>query len=259
MDLVTVTGTENIMMAATLAQGTTVIENAAQEPEVVDLANCLNAMGAQIRRGHGTIMIEGVERLHGAHYEVMPDRIETGTFLVGGGRDRRARDAAKTSARDTLDAVLAKLEEAGAHINDRTEDWIELDMRGNGARAQSTSHRAVSRRSRPTCRRSSWRSNSVAEGIGVITETIFENRFMHVQELQRLGADIRVDGNTAIIRGVDQITGAPIMATDLRASASLVWPASSPRHDGRPRLPHRSRLRTSKKKLSGLEVARLPA
>ncbi len=220
MDMVTVTGTENIMMAATLASGTTVIENAAQEPEVVDLANCLNAMGAKISgAGSTTMVIEGVERLDGCHYEVLPDRIETGTFLVGGAMTG-GRVVAKKTRADTLDAVLAKLEEAGAHIN-TTEDSIELDMRGNRPRA--VDFITAPYPGFPTDMQAQFMAlNSVAEGVGVITETIFENRFMHVQELQRLGANIRVDGHTAIVRGVNNMTGAPIMATDLRASASLV-------------------------------------
>jgi UDP-N-acetylglucosamine 1-carboxyvinyltransferase len=220
LDMVTVTGTENLMMAAALAQGTTVIENAAQEPEVVDLANCLNAMGARIA-GAGTpsMTIEGVDRLDGCTYEVLPDRIETGTFLVGAAMTGGRVTARRTRA-DTLDAVLAKLEEAGAHIN-TTADSIELDMRGNRPRAVdlvTAPYPAF-----PTDMQAQFVAlNSVAEGVGVVTETIFENRFMHVQELQRLGADIRIEGNTAIVRGSSKLTGAPIMATDLRASASLV-------------------------------------
>jgi UDP-N-acetylglucosamine 1-carboxyvinyltransferase len=219
-DLVTVTGTENIMMAAALAQGTTVIENAAQEPEVVDLANCLIAMGAKIAgAGTNTITIEGVERLNGCTYEVLPDRIETGTFLVGGAMTGGRVLARKTRA-DTLDAVLAKLEDCGAHIN-TTDDSIELDMRGKRPRAVDLTTAPYP--AFPTDMQAQFMAlNTVAEGVGVITETIFENRFMHVQELQRLGADIRVEGNTAIMRGVANMTGAPIMATDLRASASLV-------------------------------------
>jgi UDP-N-acetylglucosamine 1-carboxyvinyltransferase len=220
MDMVTVTGTENIMMAATLASGTTVIENAAQEPEVVDLANCLNAMGAQIEgAGTATLVIHGVERLHGCHYDVLPDRIETGTFLIAaaitGGRvrTRNARPA-------TLDAVLAKLEETGAQLN-VGKDWIELDMRGRRPRSVSISTAPYP--AFPTDMQAQFTAlNCVAEGVGVITETVFENRFMHVHELQRLGADIQLEGNTAIIKGVGKMSGAPIMATDLRASACLV-------------------------------------
>jgi UDP-N-acetylglucosamine 1-carboxyvinyltransferase len=220
MDMVTVTGTENIMMAAVLAQGTTVIENAAQEPEVVDLANCLNALGAQIAgAGTATMVIDGVDSLHGGRYDVLPDRIETGTFLVGGAMTG-GRVICKKARPDTLDAVLAKLEECGAHIT-TTEDSIELDMRGN--RPKSVSMTTAPYPAFPTDMQAQFTAlNCVAEGVGVITETVFENRFMHVQELQRLGADIRVEGNTAIIRGVSNMSGAPIMATDLRASASLV-------------------------------------
>ncbi|TCV94085.1 UDP-N-acetylglucosamine 1-carboxyvinyltransferase [Luteibacter rhizovicinus] len=220
MDMVTVTGTENILMAATLASGTTIIENAAQEPEVVDLANCLIAMGAQIEGvGTSTLIIHGVERLHGAEYEVLPDRIETGTFLVGaamtGGKVR-----ARNARAGTMDAVLAKLEEAGAHIN-TGDDWIELDMRGKRPKAVNITTAPYP--AFPTDMQAQFTAlNCVAEGVGVITETVFENRFMHAHELQRLGADIRLEGNTAIITGVPQMSGAPIMATDLRASACLV-------------------------------------
>ena len=220
MDMVTVTGTENIMMAAALAQGTSIIENAAQEPEVVDLANCLIAMGAQIEgAGTSTLTIHGVERLHGAQYEVLPDRIETGTFLVGaamtGGKVR-----ARNARANTLDSVLAKLEEAGAHINTGA-DWIELDMQGRRPKAVNITTAPYP--AFPTDMQAQFTAlNCVAEGVGVITETVFENRFMHAHELQRLGADIRLEGNTAIIKGVDKMSGAPIMATDLRASACLV-------------------------------------
>lgn len=220
MDMVTVTGTENLMMAAALASGTTVIENAAQEPEVVDLANCLNAMGAQVSgAGSSSLVIEGVERLHGTEYEVLPDRIETGTFLVAaamtGGKVRT-----KHARPHTLDAVLSKLEEAGAHVN-TGEDWIELDMRGNRPRAVNVTTAPYP--AFPTDMQAQFTAlNCVAEGVGVITETVFENRFMHAHELQRLGADIRLEGNTVIVHGVDSISGAPMMATDLRASASLV-------------------------------------
>jgi UDP-N-acetylglucosamine 1-carboxyvinyltransferase len=220
MDTVTVTGTENILMAATLAQGTTVIENAAQEPEVVDLADFLTAMGAQIEgAGSNTITVEGVESLQGTDYSVLPDRIETGTYLVGGamtgGRIRctRARPA-------HLDSVLAKLAEAGADIS-TGDDWVELDMQGR--RPRSVDITTAPYPGFPTDMQAQFTAlNCIAEGTGVITETIFENRFMHVQELQRLGADIRVKGNTAIISGVPGLNGAPIMATDLRASACLV-------------------------------------
>ena len=220
MDMVTVTGTENILMAATLAQGTTVIENAAQEPEVVDLAHCLNAMGAKISgAGSATIVIEGVDRLHGCNYEVLPDRIETGTFLVAGAITG-GRVRAKRARPDTLDAVLVKLEESGAHVN-TGPDWIEVDMRGNRPKAVNLTTAPYP--AFPTDMQAQFIAlNAAAEGVGIITETVFENRFMHIQELQRLGADIRVEGNTAICRGVTTMSGAPLMATDLRASASLV-------------------------------------
>ncbi|MBS0516755.1 MAG: UDP-N-acetylglucosamine 1-carboxyvinyltransferase [Proteobacteria bacterium] len=219
-DIVTVTGTENIMMAAALAKGTTVLENAAQEPEVVDLANCLNTMGAKISgAGTETIVIEGVDRLDGTDYDVLPDRIETGTFLVAGAISG-GRVLAKRARPDTLDVVLQKLEETGAEIT-TGEDWIQLDMRGRKPKAVdivTAPYPAF-----PTDMQAQFTAlNAVAEGVGVITETVFENRFMHVQELQRLGADIRVDGNIATIHGVATMTGAPIMATDLRASACLV-------------------------------------
>ncbi len=220
MDMVTVTGTENIMMAAVLAEGTTVIENAAEEPEVCDLAHCLNAMGAQIEGiGSTRLVIDGVERLHGAEYNVLPDRIETGTFLVAGAitgghvRTRRTRP-------DLLKSVLGKLEDAGAHIN-TDEDSIELDMRGHRPRAVDVTTAPYP--AFPTDMQAQFTAlNCVAEGTGVITETVFENRFMHVQELHRLGADIKLEGNTAVVRGVPQMSGAQLMATDLRASASLV-------------------------------------
>ncbi len=220
MDLVTVTGTENIMMAATLASGTTVIENAAQEPEVVDLANCLNAMGAKISgAGTATLVIDGVERLNGCRYDVLPDRIETGTFLVAAAMTG-GRVLAKRARSDTLDAVLVKLEEAGAHVN-TTIDTIEVDMRGKRPRAVNLTTAPYP--AFPTDMQAQFVAmNAVAEGVGIVTETVFENRFMHVQELQRLGADIRVEGKSAIIRGVDHLSAAPVMATDLRASASLV-------------------------------------
>jgi UDP-N-acetylglucosamine 1-carboxyvinyltransferase len=219
-EIVTVTGTENLMMAATLAEGTTILENAAREPEVVDLANCLIAMGAKIT-GAGTskIIIEGVEKLHGAEYSVQPDRIETGTFLVAA-----AITGGKVKARDTdptlLDAVLQKLRDAGAEIT-LGDDWIELDM--HGKRAKAVDVHTAPYPAFPTDMQAQFMAmNCVAEGAGVVRETIFENRFMHVQELQRMGADIAVEGNTAMVRGVEQLTGAPVMATDLRASASLI-------------------------------------
>jgi len=220
MDLVTVTGTENIMMAAALANGTTVIENAAQEPEVVDLANCLNAMGAQIAgAGTSTIVVDGVERLHGTHYDVLPDRIETGTFLVAGAITG-GRVTAKRARPETLDVVLQKLEEAGAHLN-TGPDWIEVDMRGKRPRAVDVTTAPYP--AFPTDMQAQFTAlNAVAEGVGNITENVFENRFMHVHELERLGANIRIEGNTAVIRGVETMSGAPLMATDLRASACLV-------------------------------------
>lgn len=220
MDLVTVTGTENLMMAAALAQGTTVIENAAREPEVVDLANCINMMGGKVYgAGTDTITIEGVDSLHGSRYDVMPDRIETGTYLVAA-----AITGGKVKLKDTnptlLDAVLAKLREAGAEI-ETGDDWIRLDMRGR--RPQAVSVHTAPYPAFPTDMQAQFTAlNAVAEGSGIITETVFENRFMHVQELQRMGASIRLEGNTAITTGVDRLTAAPVMATDLRASASLV-------------------------------------
>jgi len=220
MDMVTVTGTENIMMAAALAEGTTVIENAAEEPEVSDLAYCLNAMGAKIGGiGTTTLVIDGVERLHGAHYAVLPDRIETGTFLVAGAITG-GKVRAKRTRPDILKSVLSKLEDAGAHIN-CDDDSIEIDMRGNRPRAVDVTTAPYP--AFPTDMQAQFTAlNCVAEGTGVITETVFENRFMHVQELHRLGADIKVEGNTAIVRGVPHMSGAQLMATDLRASASLV-------------------------------------
>ncbi len=220
MDLVTVTGTENLMMAAALADGETVIENAAREPEVVDLANCLNAMGAKIKgAGTDTIVIEGVKRLTGTEYDVLPDRIETGTFLVAGaisGGRVRVRD---TNA-DLLDSVLVKLRDAGADIV-VGEDWIELDMQGR--RPKAVDIHTAPYPAFPTDMQAQFTAmNCVAEGVSTITETLFENRFMHVQEMKRLGADIKLEGNTAICTGKEKLTGAPVMATDLRASASLV-------------------------------------
>jgi UDP-N-acetylglucosamine 1-carboxyvinyltransferase len=220
MDIITVTGTENLMMAASLAEGETVIENAAREPEVVDLANCLNKMGARISgAGSDTIRIQGVESLTGIEYKVMPDRIETGTFLVAAAVSR-----GRIKVRDTepglLDAVLAKLLEAGAYI-ESGEDWIELDMKGQRPRAVNI-HTAPYP-AFPTDMQAQFTVlNAVAEGVGTITENVFENRFMHVQEMQRMGANIMLEGNTAICSGVEKLTGAPVMATDLRASASLV-------------------------------------
>jgi UDP-N-acetylglucosamine 1-carboxyvinyltransferase len=219
-DLVTVTGTENILMAATLAKGTTVLDNCAEEPEVVDLANCLNMMGAKIS-GIGTarMVIEGVDRLGGGHYDVMPDRIETGTFLVAGAMTG-GRVLCRRARGDILEVVLHKLEEAGAHLNTGA-DFVEIDMRGKRPKAVSVTTAPYP--AFPTDMQAQFAAmNCIAEGVGVIKETIFENRFMHLNELMRLGADIRIDGHTAIIQGVERLTGAPIMATDLRASASLV-------------------------------------
>lgn len=220
MDIVTVTGTENLMMAATLADGVTLIENAAREPEVVDLANCLNRMGAKVSgAGTDTIRIEGVERLSGTDYRVLPDRIETGSFLVAGAITG-GRVRAKHTRPDTMDAVLQTLREAGAEIT-VGEDWIELDM--HGRRPQAVNVHTAPYPAFPTDMQAQFMAlNVVAEGTGTITETVFENRFMHVQEMQRMGASIRLEGNTAISSGVDRLAGAPVMATDLRASASLV-------------------------------------
>ncbi len=219
MDVVSVTGTENLMMAATLADGRTVIENAAREPEVVDLANCLNSMGAQVL-GAGTdeIIIEGVESLHGADHTVIPDRIETGTYLVAA-----AITGGDITVRDTqphlLEAVLEKLRQAGADI-EVGDDWIRLQTHGKRMRAVNI--RTAPYPAFPTDMQAQFMVlNSVAVGTGTITETIFENRFMHVQELQRMGAKIDLQGNTAIVTGTDKLQGAPVMATDLRASASL--------------------------------------
>jgi len=219
MDLVTVTGTENIMMAATLASGETVIENAAREPEVVDLANCLNAMGAQVNgAGSDVIRITGVPRLKSADYRVMPDRIETGTFLAAAAATGGEVRLLGTRA-DILEAVLEKLREAGAQI-EAAADWISLRMNGP---LRAVSLRTAPYPGFPTDMQAQFIAvNSVAEGTSRVTETIFENRFMHVQELRRLGANIDIEGNTAMISGVDTLTGATVMATDLRASASLV-------------------------------------
>ena len=222
LDQVTVTGTENLLMAAALASGTTVIENAAREPEVVDLANFLNEMGAKIH-GAGTdiIEIEGVESLSGAglHYSILPDRIETGTYLVAAAITS-GRVKLKNTRPDLLDAVLVKLRQAGAEIT-CGDDWIELDMKGQ--RPKAVSLRTAPYPAFPTDMQAQFTAmNCIAEGVGVITETVFENRFMHVHEMQRMGANIEVESNTAIIRGVPMLTAAPVMATDLRASASLV-------------------------------------
>jgi UDP-N-acetylglucosamine 1-carboxyvinyltransferase len=220
LDTVTVTGTENLMMAATLAQGETVIENAAREPEVIDLANFLIAMGANIQ-GAGTdkIIIQGVTRLRGTTYDVLPDRIEAGTYLVAGAITG-GHVRIKNTRPDHLDAVLAKLEEAGATVG-VGDTWIEVDMRGR--RPKSVDVRTAPYPAFPTDMQAQFAAlNTVASGVGTIIETIFENRFMHMLEMRRLGAEIRLEGNTAIIRGVERLTAAPVMATDLRASASLV-------------------------------------
>jgi UDP-N-acetylglucosamine 1-carboxyvinyltransferase len=220
LETVTVTGTENLMMAAALAEGRTILENAAREPEVVDLALFLNSMGARIS-GHGTdtIVIEGVETLHGTSYDVLPDRVEAGTYLVAGaitGGRVRARNARP----EHLDAVLAKLEESGASVI-RGENFVELDMRGRRPRAVDI--RTAPHPGFPTDMQAQFAAlDTVADGVATITETIFENRFMHMLEMRRMGAEIRLEGNTAIIKGVPRLTAAPVMATDLRASASLV-------------------------------------
>ncbi len=221
MDLVTVTGTENLMMAATLADGQTVIENAAREPEVVDLANCLNRMGARISgAGTDTITVDGVERLTGTEYNVLPDRIETGTYLVAAAMTRGSVLLRDTRA-DILDAVLQKLREAGALI-ETGDNWISLEM-PDGRRPQAVNLRTAPYPAFPTDMQAQFCAlNAVAEGSATMTETVFENRFMHVLEMQRMGANIQLEGNTAFSKGVDHLTGAPVMATDLRASASLV-------------------------------------
>jgi UDP-N-acetylglucosamine 1-carboxyvinyltransferase len=219
-DIVTVTGTENLLMAAVLADGETVLENAAREPEVADLANFLIGMGAKIEgAGTGTITVQGVDSLGGTEYSVLPDRIETGTYLVGaamtGGKIR-----VENTAPETLEAVLIKLSEAGAEIT-TGEGWIELDM--HGKRPKAVDVRTAPYPAFPTDMQAQFCAmNAVAQGTGMVTETIFENRFQHVLELQRMGAEIQLEGNTAICRGVDQLTAAPVMATDLRASAGLV-------------------------------------
>ena len=220
LDIVTVTGTENLMMAATLADGLTIIENAAREPEVKDLANCLNKMGAKIS-GAGTdhIEIEGVESLHGTEHEILPDRIETGTYLVAaamtGGMMRL-----KNTQSILLESVITKLTEAGAKI-EIEENAISIDMKGKKPKAVDVHTSPFP--GFPTDMQAQFTAmNSIAEGSGIITEAVFENRFMHVHELQRMGADLKLQGNTTITDGVEQLTCAPVMATDLRASASLV-------------------------------------
>ena len=220
LDLVTVTGTENLMMAATLAKGVTVLRNAAREPEVVDLADCLIAMGAKIEgAGTDTIRIEGVDSLGGTHYDILPDRIETGTYLVAA-----AMTGGKVKLKNTrpplLGSVIAKLHEAGAHMT-MGEDWIELEMKGDALRAVDIHTSPYP--GFPTDMQAQFTAmNCIASGTGTITESVFENRFMHVLELQRMGAQVKLEGNTAITTGVKQLTSAPLMATDLRASASLV-------------------------------------
>jgi UDP-N-acetylglucosamine 1-carboxyvinyltransferase len=219
-ETVTVTGTENLLMAATLAEGETIIENAAREPEVVDLANFLSAMGANID-GAGTdcITVQGVQQLKGTSYDVLPDRIETGTYLVAGAITG-GHVKVKGARPEHLDAVLLKLREAGAQI-EVGDSWIDLDMRGR--RPRSVDIRTAPYPAFPTDMQAQFAAlNTIAEGVAAVTETIFENRFMHMLEMRRLGADIRIEGNTAIIRGVPRLTAAPVMATDLRASASLV-------------------------------------
>jgi UDP-N-acetylglucosamine 1-carboxyvinyltransferase len=220
LDTVTVTGTENLMMAATLADGETVIENAAREPEVVDLANFLIAMGAKIQ-GAGTdrIVIQGVSKLSGTSYDVLPDRIESGTYLVAAAITR-GHIRLKSARPEHLDAVLAKLQDCGATIGTGS-NWIELDMRGRAPR--SVDVRTAPYPAFPTDMQAQFAAlDTVANGVGTIVETIFENRFMHMLEMRRMGAEIRLEGNTAIIHGVQKLTAAPVMATDLRASASLV-------------------------------------
>lgn len=222
LEQITVTGTENLLMAAVLAEGTTIIENAAKEPEVTDLAHFLNKMGAKITGiGSDVLVIEGVEKLgvDSIHYDILPDRIETGTYLIAaaitGGSIKL-----KNTRPDILDSVLEKLVEAGAEIT-TGEDWIKLDMHGNKPKAVSV--RTSPYPAFPTDMQAQFTAmNAIADGVGIITETVFENRFMHVQELQRMGADIKLESNTAICTGASKLTGAPVMATDLRASASLV-------------------------------------
>ncbi|MGB0936793.1 MAG: UDP-N-acetylglucosamine 1-carboxyvinyltransferase [Colwellia sp.] len=219
MDTVSVTGTENLMMAAALASGTTIIENSAREPEIVDLADCLNSMGAKISgAGTDTLTIEGVTELRGSEYRVMPDRIETGTFLVAAAVTQGKVKCLNTDP-SSLEAVLSKLQEAGAEI-ETGSDWIELTMRQQpkAVNIKTAPHPAF-----PTDMQAQFMTmNVLAEGSATVVETIFENRFMHVPELQRMGASIELEGNTAIVKGVDSLNGAQVMATDLRASASLV-------------------------------------
>lgn len=219
-DTVTVTGTENLLMAAVLADGETVLENAAREPEVTDLANFLIGMGAKIEgAGSSTIVVQGVEKLGGTEYSVLPDRIETGTYLVAAAMTGGHIRAIKT-APDTLEAVLIKLKEAGATI-ETGADWIDIDMQGK--RPKSVDIRTAPYPAFPTDMQAQFCAmNSIAEGVSTVTETIFENRFQHLLEMQRMGADIQIEGHTAIIKGIDDLNAAPVMATDLRASAGLV-------------------------------------
>jgi UDP-N-acetylglucosamine 1-carboxyvinyltransferase len=228
-DTVTVTGTENLLMAAVLAKGETVLENAAREPEVADRANFLIGMGAKISgAGTGTIVVQGVEKLGGTDYSVLPDRIETGTYLVAAAMTGGHLKVVNT-APETLEAVLIKLAEAGAAIT-TGQDWIEIDMRAR--RPRSVDVRTAPYPAFPTDMQAQFCAmNAVADGVGTITETVFENRFQHVLELQRLGADIQLEGNTAICTGVKSLTAAPVMATDLRASASLVLAALAAKGD----------------------------
>ncbi len=220
MDMVSVGATENLMMAAALAEGETILENAAREPEIVDLADCINAMGGKVS-GAGTdnITIQGVEKLHACEYDILPDRIETGTFLVAAAVSRGSIRCEKAAPK-TLDAVLSKLEQAGAEI-EVGEDWISLDMKGQQPKAISL--KTMPHPGFPTDMQAQFVTlNTIAEGSGVITETIFENRFMHVPELHRMGAKIELEGNNALTKGSSELKGAQVMATDLRASASLV-------------------------------------
>jgi UDP-N-acetylglucosamine 1-carboxyvinyltransferase len=223
LDQVTVTGTENLMMAATLAKGTTIIENAAREPEVVDLANFLNSMGAKITgMGTATLVIEGVESLSGTDYDVLPDRIETGTYLVAAAITRGKVKLKDTDA-NQLEAVLLKLQEAGADI-ETGDDWISLDM--HGKRPKAVNIRTAPYPAFPTDMQAQFTAlNSVAEGQATVVETVFENRFMHVNEMQRMGANMQIEGNTVVSNGLEKLNSAPVMATDLRASASLVLAA----------------------------------
>lgn len=219
-DTVTVTGTENIMMAAALADGRSILENAAREPEIVDLANCLITMGAKIEgAGTDTIIIDGVENLHGGYYAVLPDRIETGTYLVAAA-STGGHIKVKNTRPDIVEAILQKLREAGAEIT-IGDDWIELDM--TNQRPQAVDIHTAPYPAFPTDMQAQFAAlNAIAIGTSTITETVFENRFMHVPEMNRMGANISVEGNVAVIRGVDSLNAAPVMATDLRASASLV-------------------------------------